>query len=301
MACDETFRRAEGAFAAGCPSADFQGLEVAKRGGVQLNARMKEISLSHLLDTAICAAEVAGKHALANKHRCTDANETFTHDVKLVLDVECQKIAEEMIASEFPDHAILGEEGAREKPGAAYEWIIDPIDGTMNYTHGFPYWCVAIAVRCNGRVLAGCVFAPEFDHYYTAHIEEAAKLNGEPIRVSDTNHLGDAMIFTGLSKHMESAGEPHFEMFKMLALNTQKVRINGSAGLDLCHVAAGSSDGFFETSIYLWDYAAAGLIAEQAGATLSLYPTRNERYGYSVLCANPHLIDGLRAIYTKCI
>jgi myo-inositol-1(or 4)-monophosphatase len=261
---------------------------------------MKEISLTHLLDTAICAAQAAGHHGLANKDRRKESNETFAHDVKLVLDMECQKIAEEVIASEFPEHGILGEEEIRQNEAEDYEWIIDPIDGTMNYTHGFPYWCVSIAVRYRKKILAGCVFAPEFDDYYTAHIEEPAKLNGEPIEASDTQFLDEALIFTGLSKHMQSANEPHFNMFKMLALDTRKVRINGSAALDLCHVAAGSGDGYFETGIYLWDHAAAGLIAEQAGAVLSLYPLQNEPHACSVLCANKNLIDGLRAIYTKC-
>ncbi len=262
---------------------------------------MKQISLTHLLDTAICAAEAAGKHALANKDRRTETNETFTHDVKLVLDVECQQIAEKVIASEFPDHGILGEEDAHPNSTTAYEWIIDPIDGTMSYAHGFPYWCCSVAVRHHEKVLAGCVYAPEFDNYYTAHIEETAKCNGEPIHVSDTRHLAEAIIFSGLSKHMESAGEPSFEMFRKLAFNTQKVRINGSAALDLCHVAGGSSDGFFETNIYLWDYAAAGLIAEQAGAALLLHPQENEPHATTVLCANKNLIDGLQAIYTKCV
>jgi myo-inositol-1(or 4)-monophosphatase len=262
---------------------------------------MKNISLTHLLDVAICAAEAAGNHAMQNKDRRTESTEAFAHDVKLVLDMECQKIAEDVIASEFPDHGILGEEDIRPNSQEAYEWVIDPIDGTMNYTHGFPYWCCSIAVRHHDKVLAGCVFAPESNEYYTAHIEDAARLNGEPIQVSDTCHLQDAMIFTGLSKHMESANEPHFDMFKMMALNTQKARINGSAALDLCHVAAGSSDGFFETSIYLWDYAAAGLIAERAGAVLALYPNPKILHGAAVLCANERIITGLRAIYAKCI
>ena len=261
---------------------------------------MEEIPLNHLLDTAICAAETAGKHALVNKDRRTETNEMFKHDIKLVLDVECQRIAEEVIATAFPDHGILGEEDAQPNTTTAYEWIIDPIDGTMNFTHGFPYWCCSIAVRHHDQILAGCVYAPEFDTYYTAHIEEPAKCNGEPIRVSGTETLDKAMIFTGLSKHMETSDEPHFEMFRTLALNTQKVRITGSAALDLCHVAAGSCDGFFENGIYLWDHAAAGLIAEQAGAVLSLYPEENELHGVTVLCANPNLIDGLRGIYSEC-
>ena len=262
---------------------------------------MSEISLTHLLDVAICAAEAAGNHALQNKDRRTEATETFSHDVKLVLDMECQKIAEGVISEQFPTHGILGEEDIHQNAEEAYEWVIDPIDGTMNYTHGFPYWCCSVAVRYHDKVLAGCVFAPEFGEYYTAHIEDVAKLNGEPIRASDTPHLQDSMIFSGLSKHMQSANEPHFEMFRMLALNTQKVRITGSAALDLCNVAAGRGDGFFETSIYVWDYAAAGLIAEQAGAVLSLYPKKDVPHGATVLCANEHIIEGLRAIHTKCV
>jgi myo-inositol-1(or 4)-monophosphatase len=260
---------------------------------------MKDISLTHLLDTAICAAQAAGNHALANKDRRRESSETFAHDVKLVLDIECQKVAEEVIASEFPEHNILGEEDVRQNKDEDYEWIIDPIDGTVNYTAGFPYWCVSIAVRHHTKVLAGCVFAPEFNDYYTAHIEEPAKLNGEPIHASDTQFLEESLIFTGISKHMRSTNEPQFEMFKMLVLNTRKVRIDGSAALDICHVAAGSGDGFFETGIYLWDYAAAGLIAEQAGAAISIYPRRDEAHGTNIICSNPHLMPGLQAIYTK--
>jgi myo-inositol-1(or 4)-monophosphatase len=262
---------------------------------------MTEISLTHLLDVAICAAEAAGNHALQNKDRRKEVTETFSHDMKLVLDAECQKIAEGVIAGEFPEHGILGEEDERPNSSTDYEWIIDPIDGTMNYTNGLPSWCCAVAVRLHDKVLAGCVFAPELGNYYTAHIEDVAKLNGQPIGVSETKHLQDSMVFTGLSKHRVSAREPHFEMFNLLALNCQKVRIMGCAALDLCNVASGIGDGYFETSIYLWDYAAAGLIAEQAGAVLSIYPQKEIPHGATVMCTNKHLIDGLRAIYTKCI
>jgi len=265
-----------------------------------LNEGMKNLPLTHLLDTAICAAEAAGKHALSNKDRRTEASESFAHDVKLVLDVECQKIAEKIILSEFPEHGILGEEGERKTPEGDYEWVIDPIDGTMNYTHGFPYWCVSIAVRRNGRVLAGCIFAPESNEFYTAHIEEAAKCNGIPIHASDTPEVGKAMIFTGISKHMEANQEPHFKAFETLALSARKLRINGSAALDMCHVAAGHADGYFEANLYLWDHAAAGLIAEQAGAAIALYPLDGEPHACGVICANKNLIDPLRAIHDNC-
>ena len=262
---------------------------------------MKDISLTHLLDVAICATEAAGKHARSNKDRRKETAETFDHDVKLVLDAECQAIAEKVIASEFPTHGILGEESVSPKAPGTYEWIIDPIDGTVNFSHGFEYWCSSVAVRRHGKVLAGCVFAPDLNAYYTAHIEEPAKLNGTPVQTSPTAHLQQALITTGLSKEMENAKLPHFEMFRMLAHNTKKVRIMGAAALDICRVADGTCDGFYETGIYLWDYAAAGLIAEQAGARLSVYPFADDPLCASVISANEKLIEGLRAIYTKCI
>ena len=174
---------------------------------------MTEISLTHLLDVAICAAEAAGNHALQNKDRRKEVTETFSHDMKLVLDAECQKIAEGVIAGEFPEHGILGEEDERPNSSTDYEWIIDPIDGTMNYTNGLPCWCCAVAVRLHDKVLAGCVFAPELGNYYTAHIEDVAKLNGQPIGVSETKHLQDSMVFTGLSKHRVSTRPPRGDVW----------------------------------------------------------------------------------------
>ena len=252
---------------------------------------------SQLLETAVAAATAAGQHAFTNKDRRTESNESFAHDIKLVLDVECQKVAEKIILAQFPDHGILGEEDAYVSPDNAYEWIIDPIDGTMNYTHGFPYWCCSIAVRHNQKVIAGCVYAPEYDECYTAHIEGPALLNGNPIQPAATSNLQDALIFTGISKHMERLADEQFGRFQSLALNTQKLRINGSAALDICHVAAGSADGYIESSIYLWDFAAAGLIAERTGATLSLHPENSQ--SYTVVCTTPKLIDALLNLYNE--
>jgi myo-inositol-1(or 4)-monophosphatase len=257
---------------------------------------MSKLPPARLLDTAVRAAQAAGSHALANTARRRETSETFDHDIKLVLDVECQQIAEEVITAEFPGHEILGEEYTRSAAASDYEWIIDPIDGTVNYSHGFPYWCSSVAVRRRNEIVAGCVYAPEFANCYTAHVEETAQCNGKPIRVADTQRLDQALIFSGLSKHIESEGQSDFARFRKLLLNTQKVRINGAAALDICHVAAGLSDGFFETHLYLWDHAAAGLIAQQAGAVMCLYPNESEPHCTAVLCANQHLIDGLRSV-----
>lgn len=262
---------------------------------------MNEIPFTRLLEVAVCAAKAAGQHALANKDRRTEAIRVLDHDIKLKLDVECQDIAEQVILSEFPDHGILGEEAERPNDSSVYEWIIDPIDGTMNFSHGFEYWCSSVAVRHHDRVVAGCVFAPEYDTYYTAHIEDVAMRNGEPIAVAQTEHLHRAMIFTGLAKLGESSTAPYFDLFRTLAVNTKKLRINGAAALDLCRVADGTCDGFFEAGIHLWDYAAAGLIAERAGARLAVYPDGERLHGATVLASNPHLIEELQAIHTESI
>ncbi len=258
---------------------------------------MKEIDLDQLLDTAVRAAKTAGRHALENKARRTEATKTYTHDVKLVLDAECQKKAEGVIAAEFPDHAVLGEEDARPNASAAYEWIIDPIDGTVNFTHGFPYWCCSVAVRRNGKVLAGCVYAAEFNACYTAHIESPAMCNGKPIQVSDVRNLKDALIITGLSKALEGDPERHFSRFQTLALKTQKLRIVGAAALDMCHVANGTCEGFYESGIYVWDFAAAGLIVERAGGAFSIVPRRDDTF--TVFCTNAHLNNEIRAIHEQ--
>lgn len=256
-------------------------------------------SKKQLLSVATRAARAAGNHALTNKHRRTEVNETFDHDIKLVLDLECQKIAEAVILATFPDHAILGEEDETPNTNSPYEWIIDPIDGTMNYSHSFEYWCSSVAVRHKNQLIAGTVFAPEFGTTYSTDNESPATCNGNPIRVSPTTKLNQAMIFTGLSKWMEKSTEPHLQFFNSLALKTKKLRINGAAALDLCRVADGTCDGFFETGIYLWDYAAAGLIAQQAGAEIIIIPRPNDPHGATVLCANPHLISGLQTIHSN--
>jgi myo-inositol-1(or 4)-monophosphatase len=257
---------------------------------------MNSLDLSVLLETACLAARAAGNHALAHKDRRRECAENFAHDLKLVLDAECQDIAEKTIFSRHPTHGILGEEAVTPADPEEYEWIIDPIDGTMNYTHDFPYWCASVAVRKNHQVLAGCVFAPEFDACYTATIEAPARLNDQPIAPSEIANPKDALVFTGISKHMQTATDSHFQMFSRLALSTQKLRINGSAALDLCQVAAGVADGFYETSLYLWDHAAASLIARQAGVQVQIIPLSTERHACTILAANPRLFSALQSV-----
>lgn len=243
---------------------------------------MSEPSTKELLNVAVKAVRTAGKHALSNRVRRNEVIMRDTHDVKLALDVECQKIATAVIADFFPEHKVLGEEDTtvttqqkalhdnqnRAKNESSqnqdYEWIIDPIDGTVNFSHGMRQWCCSIAVRRQNRILAGAVYGPELDELYTATADGPAMLNGETIKVSACSELKDAIVCTGMDKNV-TPEIPPFALFRAIAGNTQKARIMGSAALDLCHVARGEVDAYFETGIYIWDVAAAGLVIEQAG------------------------------------
>jgi myo-inositol-1(or 4)-monophosphatase len=252
---------------------------------------MKTPSNEQLLTLCVDAARAAGTHAKNHLHRREEVAQRFDHDVKLVMDSECQRVAEDTILRQFPDHAILGEEGSTAKENAC-EWIIDPIDGTANYTRGFPYWCCSIAVRRDSQILAGCVFVPMLNECYTATADGPALCNGAPIHPSDVPTLGKASFFTGLTKDID---ERAIALFSEAARTVCKVRVVGAAAIDICHVACGRSDGYFEAGIYLWDVAAAGLIAERSGAVCTAWP-RDEEHGLRFLCTNKALHPAARKL-----
>lgn len=244
-----------------------------------------------LLDVCVKAARTAGLHALNNLDRREEFLEEFDHDIKLVMDRECQTIAEQVVHSHFPDHAILGEEGTVSREHDI-EWIIDPIDGTANYTRGLPTWCCSVAVRRSGTMQAGCIYIPVTDECFAATADGTALLNGEPIHVSDVQTLEKATYFGGLTKDIDPRS---VNLISELAPKVNKLRIIGSAAIDICHVACGRSDAYFEPGIYLWDVAAAGLIAERAGAAVTEWP-RDEAHGLRYFCSTPAIHDALKSI-----
>ena len=269
---------------------------------------MSAISTAALLEIAVAAAKAGGNHALRNTSRRTEAVHAYAHDVKLALDVECQQQIESLIRSHFPEHAILGEEdetlvdgsrlgeaksGARDADG--YEWIVDPIDGTLNFSHGLPAWCCSVAVRRGKEVLAGAVFAPEHDTLYAASIDLPSTRNGVPIRVTDRKTLSNSIIMTGLDKNIAPGVAP-LEFLSRIAQSCRKARGMGSAALDLCWVAEGLADGYFEGSIYLWDIAAAGLIVQQAGGAGEIVALREEPNQMSYVASNGHIQSELRKL-----
>ncbi len=254
-----------------------------------------------LLDGAREAARIGGRHALHNLGRRRDAAKTFAHDVKLVLDRECQEQVAAYLNRRFPAHGILGEEDRPDETAAAqaeFQWIVDPIDGTVNFTHGIPLWCCSVAVRRGDAILAGAVYAPELDELYSGAVGTVSTCNGRPIRVSDTATLDRALVMTGMDKQL-APGMPPFAVFGAIALGTQKARIAGSAAVDLCWVASGKADGYFEGSIYAWDIAAAKVIIEGAGGRCEVIGRRAEPHQMSFLATNSHIHAALKDLLLR--
>ena len=257
-----------------------------------------------LLEVAIDAARAGGQHALRNRARSGEVHQSLPYDVKLQLDLECQARVGDIIRERFPKHAILGEEDASavaalsghggphsETAAGMPQWIVDPIDGTVNFFHGLPFWCCSVAVQIAGRSVAGVVYAPEIDEIYTATAEGDALLNGARIHVSSTAPLSAAMLLTGLSRK-DGPDAAHPDLIERLARATQKIRVLGSAALDMCRVARGHAESYWEPAIYIWDMAAAGLIVERAGGTTEILARDGHRVNF--MATNGHVHAALR-------
>jgi len=173
------------------------------------------------------------------------------------------------IQHRFPGSSILSEEAGKLSGGEEHLWYVDPLDGTVNYAHGVPIFCVSIGYAHRGVTTLGVVYDPLRDEAFTAERGRGARLNGRSIHVSDARELKDSLLVTGFPYDTWSSPRNNLEFYGRFARVTQGVRRLGSAALDLCYVAAGRLDGFWEISIHAWDIAAAGLIAEEAGAMVT--------------------------------
>jgi len=178
-------------------------------------------------------------------------------------------IKEELLGI-FPPHGMLAEEGGKLAGEEDARWIVDPLDGTTNYAHGLPIFCVSLALERAGEVVLGVVHDPMHEETFVADQRRGATLNAEPIKVSDTDELIGALIATGFPyDRTEMPGA--LELFGRLAATTRGMRRLGSAALDLCYVASGRLDGYYERGIWPWDLAAGSMILEEAGGKLTNY------------------------------
>jgi len=189
-------------------------------------------------------------------------------DLVTVADRKSEALILERIRKQFPTHDVMGEEGTRIETGSDYKWYVDPLDGTTNFAHGYPVFCVSLAVERRGQRVAGVVYDPTRDEMFTAEQGGAAWLNGEKIHVSGTRNLGECLLATGFPSQKRHKN-PNIHFYHQLTLHTHGVRRAGSAALDLCNVASGRFDGFWEFNLNPWDTAAGVLIVEEAGGRVT--------------------------------
>ena len=252
---------------------------------------------------AVNAARAAGKVILANWLKSKRVKLDDAHDIKLELDVRCQRLIEKILRAAFPEIPLLGEEGDSGDVTAEYRWVVDPIDGTVNYFYGMPHAAVSIALQkrdeCrvtsdgkNARhpatrhpshvTVLGVIYGPFTDEIWTTVRGGPTRLNGKIVRVSNRSKLEDAVIAMGFSKSRENLEKtlPHLNR---LARRVKKIRLMGSAALELVYVASGRLDAYIERTINLWDVAAGSLLVENAGGEFYALPAP---HGKLRMCAS---------------
>jgi myo-inositol-1(or 4)-monophosphatase len=244
-----------------------------------------------ILNIAIKAARQAG-HVIM---RHLDRLDTLNIQVKGKNDFvsEVDQLAEReiirVISAAYPDHAILAEESGA-KSGNTYQWIIDPLDGTTNYLHGYPQFSVSIALERDGVLEQGVIFDPVRDELFTASRGRGAQLNNRRIRVSSVHKLEGCLLGTGFPFRAMDHLDPWLKMFRDMLLKTSGVRRAGSAALDLAYVACGRFDGFWELGLQRWDLAAGCLLIQEAGGLVSdLDNNQTHLASGNVVAANPYI------------
>ena len=205
----------------------------------------------------------------------------FKGEINLVTDVDRESEAYIMgrIRSSFPDHGILSEESAEVAGTSSCRWIVDPLDGTTNYAHNYPCFCVSIALEIGGELIAGAVFDPILGESFTACAGGGAFLNGAPIRVSSIGDLRRSLLSTGFAYDVNTSADNNFKYFREFVFTGQAIRRDGSAALDMCYLACGRFDGFWELKLKPWDTAAGLLILREAGGMA----TRLDGSAYDIL------------------
>ena len=232
---------------------------------------MKPVSLKFALTTAVKAARAAGKVMHANWHKPKHVNCAEAHDIKLELDVRCQALIEKTLAAAFPQIPVLGEEGSTGDVTAEYRWVIDPIDGTVNYFFGMPHAAVSIALEHRKKSVVGVIYDPFTDEIWTTIKGAPTRLNGKIVHVSNRTRIEDCIIAMGFSKSQDNLEKSLPHMIR-ISRRAKKIRIMGSAALELVYVASGRLDAYVERTINLWDVAAGSLLVENSGGEFYCVP-----------------------------
>ena len=217
------------------------------------------------------AAKQAGRLLMAMAVRGVRVDYKGAIDLVTEADRASEQLVVKALRKAFPDDDIMTEESERERTKSARRWIIDPLDGTTNYAHNFPFWCVSIAFEHKGLVQAGAIYHPALRELFTARRGRGAHLNGSRIRVSRQHELEKSLLATGFPYDVHTSEQNNLEHFSRFIKRAQAVRRPGSAALDLAYVACGRFDGFWEIKLKAWDCAAASLMVAEAGGSITNY------------------------------
>ncbi len=255
--------------------------------------------MSSYSSIAILAAKKAG--LLLRKKMGQKRKVTYKGAVNLVteMDLVSEKVIVSTLRRYFPSHGILAEEKTGRQGISPFRWIIDPLDGTTNYAHGLPIFCVSIALEKEKELILGVVYDPMRQELFLAQKRKGAHLNGKKIHVSSTRQLSQSLLATGFPYDLRESPVNNFDHFKNFALRVHAVRRAGSAALDLCYVAAGRFDGFWEMKLGPWDLAAGSLMVREAGGKITNFSGEDLGLdGQHVLASNgkihSEMIDLLR-------
>jgi len=252
-----------------------------------------------MLETAIEAAAEAGKLLRKNFGTMLGVQQATHHDIKLEIDQQVQKLITRVILADYSDHCILGEEGVTGNPNADVRWVVDPLDGTVNYFYGIPHYAVSIAAQTRktaepGRgedapptrtneweTVAAVVLDPELDELFVSEKGKAAMLHGHPIRVSERAKLDESIVAIGFFKSSATINRS-LQDFAYMIHKVRKLRLMGAAALDCVYVACGRYDAYIEYGIKLWDIAAGQLILENAGGRVESRPSADGEHAFDV-------------------
>ncbi len=254
-----------------------------------------------LLDTAIAAGKEAG--ALIRTYASSGFRIEYKNPINLVTEADhaAEQCVIECIKARFPTHRFLAEERGRiEGAQSPYLWVIDPLDGTTNFAHGYPIYCVSIGLEYEGRCILGVVVDPSRDELFTAIEHGGARLNGHPIHVTSTATLDRSLLVTGFAYDIRDTPRNNLDHFAKFALKAQGLRRTGSAALDLCYVAAGRFDGFWEVRLSPWDMAAGSVIVKEAGGRLTDFSGKDlSIYGQELVASNGHIHEAMLQVLNQ--
>lgn len=235
---------------------------------------MKAAELEKIRKVAVEAAEEAGKLSLRYYRKTFDIKEKARSSLVTEADLKCEALIRKILGKKFPSFQFLGEEGGanpRAKSDAP-RWHVDPIDGTTNFVHGFPMYCVSVGLELAGEPVLGVIHIPTLSETFHCAKGAGAKLNRKPIRVSKRNNLEECLLTTGFAYlHEEKAISPEIERFKRAHLEARAVRRPGAAAIDLAYVSAGVFDGFWERNLSSWDICAGIALIREAGGKVTDY------------------------------